>query len=620
MKRFFTTCLILMLSAICVPSQGATVLPTKVQDLIVSNGPWIDARAYSSLAAADAAAVAAGKKLLVSSTWNIQDNMSLGSVISVSKGGRFNIGSGKTLTVNGTIEAGLYQIVTGSGALSGLKTTYPEWFGTNAVPGTTDMTAAIQKAADALSPSGSLVLSDTYALTNLHLLNKTGLTVIGPGTLKSTNGTVPTIHLTGCQQVTLKDFTLYGTFQTQGPVGMEPSIRIDPNLAGATQVNKNIVLDNLIFRYNPLNAIYLGGDGTTYGTLSDIRITDCRMEQGLCFMLAVGVKNLMVDNINIVHSNTVPVNPGLAQDEDIAIFSNNTISCENISITNINIQGNGSTSNSYTGRPKLSFGISVAGLTMTNLLVRNVSVKDNVGNFIPSSGSVGSTLYVVDANEAKTGFHNAQFSDLAFYNAPGIFIEANNLQFSRVLMDTFPAIANFAGYGRAIDSSSATSTAGCKFTDIRIKNWNAGDPVIYTAEGKVTFRGLHIEGADGAVWAAPNSVYSEMILDNVGNSSNGAFFVQAAFSPFALSNPTFRNSPHTALKDNIYSRATGCVLSGARFVNNAVDTNVYEGNWMVYGIQAASTYADNAAALAGGLVAGNWYKTAAGLYRVVTAP
>ncbi len=74
----------------------------------------------------------------------------------------------KTLTVNGSLSAGNYQVFscTGTGAVAGLKEARPEWFGVNTTPGTTDMTTAISKAIGSMT-GGVLRLKDnsTYLIT-----------------------------------------------------------------------------------------------------------------------------------------------------------------------------------------------------------------------------------------------------------------------------------------------------------------------------------------------------------------------------------------------------------------------------------------------------------------------
>ena len=60
------------------------------------------------------------------------------------QGGSLNIDAGVTVTINGHIEAGLYQIFSGAGSVDfvagSVKEVYPQWWGENTIPGTTDFT------------------------------------------------------------------------------------------------------------------------------------------------------------------------------------------------------------------------------------------------------------------------------------------------------------------------------------------------------------------------------------------------------------------------------------------------------------------------------------------------
>lgn len=80
--------------------------------------------------------------------------------LKVEPGALISVSSGKTLTVNGPVDAGLYKIFTGSGTITGLKIAELAWFGfdASAVAATND--AAITKAL-----ASSLYVSETRAGT-----------------------------------------------------------------------------------------------------------------------------------------------------------------------------------------------------------------------------------------------------------------------------------------------------------------------------------------------------------------------------------------------------------------------------------------------------------------------
>lgn len=89
---------------------------------------------YGGLAAAVSAIGSTPTVLIVSSSQTVSGNLTVPSNITlqVLNAASIAINSGKTLTINGLFEAGLYQVFTGSGVVAGngFLNVRPEWFGT----------------------------------------------------------------------------------------------------------------------------------------------------------------------------------------------------------------------------------------------------------------------------------------------------------------------------------------------------------------------------------------------------------------------------------------------------------------------------------------------------------
>ena len=89
--------------------------------------------------------------LIVSGQEDVTDDLTVPANVTVEfpQGGSLNISSGKTVTFNGHVDAGLYQIFEGAGTVSlgagSVEGVYPQWWGAVA-DGVTDDTAAIQAA------------------------------------------------------------------------------------------------------------------------------------------------------------------------------------------------------------------------------------------------------------------------------------------------------------------------------------------------------------------------------------------------------------------------------------------------------------------------------------------
>lgn len=134
-----------------------------------------------------------------SGTWPVPVDLTVPSNILLihHPGSRIAVSSGATLTIQGPIEAGPYQIfsTTGTGKVligpGAVKEILPEWWCTNASPGTTDMTAAI----NAALVSGGTAWSPVVKLGGWqYLISGTvyvpvGVSLIGNGTPYDTSAT-----------------------------------------------------------------------------------------------------------------------------------------------------------------------------------------------------------------------------------------------------------------------------------------------------------------------------------------------------------------------------------------------------------------------------------------------
>lgn len=81
-------------------------------------------------------------------TYSMSQSVTLTSNITlkIEKGAVLSIAAGKTLTINGTLDAGEYQIFSGAGTVTYTGKKYPEWWGAKDDSGTTDNTSALNSA------------------------------------------------------------------------------------------------------------------------------------------------------------------------------------------------------------------------------------------------------------------------------------------------------------------------------------------------------------------------------------------------------------------------------------------------------------------------------------------
>lgn len=216
-------------------------------------------------------------------TYNVTSNLTINAQLIVPNGAIINVASGVTLTINGQILAGRYQIFSGSGSISVNKAKqgygYPEWFG--AIPNNSshDCQSAISKT---LSTFGTCLLGKcSYYISTSIVMDSDDMKLIGTGyndifndkdsTIIDTRGNGVTIKFGS--QTTLSQINDYpkgitveklildrsATVQT-GSVGIETKQNLhglisfvrSKNSQIAFKLNKNIYLkfyDNIAIQY-----------------------------------------------------------------------------------------------------------------------------------------------------------------------------------------------------------------------------------------------------------------------------------------------------------------------------------------------------------------------------------
>jgi hypothetical protein len=243
----------------------------------------------ATLDIADNAAVAAEKQLIITpGDWVIDDSITLASNVSVLQNADLQIATTKTLTINGSLDAGLYQIFscTGTGKVvfdaGAVNEVYPIWWATNSIPGTTDMTAAIQAAFIAGVGKNTNLADQTYYISATLYLDG-HRTSMSNGILTTDKNTEMIRNTSGQNFNTIKDVTFACTYT---PIAQAGYSKFHIRLKNTVQV----LIERCIFvsgladtDYDPLNrgGIWLEQDGAN----SELnRINECWLPRGSIYI------------------------------------------------------------------------------------------------------------------------------------------------------------------------------------------------------------------------------------------------------------------------------------------------------------------------------------------------
>ena len=208
-----------LVSALSAIGINLNTIATKIDNInYLKDQAWRDAREYDSFA--DAIALVAGT-LFISNQQNVTASITIPSTITLNflQGGSLNISSGKTVTINGHVEAGLYQIFEGAGSVvfgtGVVKEIYLEWCGVK-FDNSTENSVAIEKALTIADNSDTkIMLSSGICKTNKLTNFNNGMVIDGQGKTSSILKAYSDDHvieITGksLHTLTLKNFGIEG--------------------------------------------------------------------------------------------------------------------------------------------------------------------------------------------------------------------------------------------------------------------------------------------------------------------------------------------------------------------------------------------------------------------------
>lgn len=147
------------------------------------NLPWFNVTDASHFAdgLSKLKGIGGGVLVIPSGTYPVNSDINVDSSITLHfmNGAKLNVAKGKTLTLNGNIEAGLLQIFSGEGVIKTgpqVKELYPQWFGALA-NSLNDDTQSVQSAINTASGFGGTVVfpPGTYNVSNLNLKSNVNL-------------------------------------------------------------------------------------------------------------------------------------------------------------------------------------------------------------------------------------------------------------------------------------------------------------------------------------------------------------------------------------------------------------------------------------------------------------
>lgn len=565
------------------------------RDGLWPNGPgYVVARDYGSdraaLEAVDAVAAAAGKELLITATFPIDDDVTLAAPkVSVQPGVPFAISTTKTLTINGNLNAGPYQIFscTGTGKVvfgtGSVEAVYPEWWGVSS--------SAMLAFQAAVNTGLRVMVSGAYTLDNSAsalMLNDTtnnfasieGAHGWSASTLQFTSDAHPGIQIGyagGLPNITIKNLGIYGPGgTTAGNFGI-----YFPN--GASDISQ-LTISNVLVRLWGEDGIRVDGPAGPI-TISDAYIYDCKY----------GIKIGTPQDVTIHRGAIQNCLGGISVD---ASAFGRSVGSVSVYDTDIELAAaeypalylNKSFGNVFHG---LTLAITPASLT-TGVALVHLDSNDCIGNtFINlltnAAGGLSNFFVQGEGNTIIGGYHYGKLDG----TGAGYFVRDHGTK--TTVINPYVNASTYAAGKDIVYADLATRTG----VYIGVKMDASGRPGVMGVEG-------HINNGMSQL-LANNEVGGEADwLMNAYYSSGWKYLLADEASKIEQINGIISFS----------TAAAGVAGAAITWIDRLIINNA--GKFTLPG--GLTTYADNTAALAGGLTAGDLYKTAAGVVMITYTP
>jgi parallel beta-helix repeat protein len=429
----------------------------------------------------------------------------------IEKGAILSIAAAQTLTINGSFDAGLYQVFSGTGSVAGLKVSNILWFGAVSDSGTTDNTAAIKAAYASLVAGGKLFipyqegyykydndggLTDAVAITQ-------AVTVQLDGTIKSTSSTND-VNPPYIFNVTGANFVLKGVGTLQGPGTFVVNEGTDANCPGLLKLNaNNCIVDGITFVDSPEIAIHIPNK-------TNITIINNKFTGGPLIADAMSPQHYYIlahgGNQHIISGNKFYATSGGSCRS--AICYGAAVHAQNLTVTN----------NQFTDIHEHALYISRTNdsVVSNNIVLYTQAVVDQQGNAM----KIGGNHNVVTGNQ----INNAAFGGINLLAAYDCIISNNMIfDFGFVGIEINNNVVSAVGYNRnIIDSNLLIGRTDGEAVYEGIRYCGMADTTAHCLGGKITNNSISNAGTAAAAIASigvyhSNASYNMLDFDISGN-------------------------------------------------------------------------------------------------------